>query len=170
MNLLIGTVLILSCIWDLKYRKIPNFLTFVLAAGGFVLSSLQGGLNGALLSLAGLFLGLMLLYFPFALGGMGGGDVKLLAALGACLGPSQLIFVFLGSAAAGGVFSLLAAAQAGALQPVWTSLKNRILYLALARRIEKEGRIGFNCQPIHVPYALAIGSGYLLFLLLGGGS
>jgi prepilin peptidase CpaA len=58
---------------------------------------------------AGWLLGLLLLLPYFALGGMGGGDVKLLAALGAWLGPWETFWLAMYAGIAGGVLGLIVA-------------------------------------------------------------
>jgi hypothetical protein len=48
-------------------------------------------------------LGLLLFFVPFALRGLGGGDVKLMAALGAWLGPTDVFWAAMYTGVAGGV-------------------------------------------------------------------
>jgi prepilin peptidase CpaA len=98
---------LIACGIDLKYRKIPNWLTLTtLGFGltGHALSGLWSGLD----ALGGCLTGLALLVIPFATGGIGGGDVKLLMALGALLGVHRVFWVFIYAGIAGGIFSLLA--------------------------------------------------------------
>jgi len=92
--------------WDLKTRRIPNFLTLGggLAGLGFQLGS--HGLPGFLDGLAGLGLGLILLMGPYLLGGMGAGDVKASAALGAWLGLRRAFSLFIYMGLWGGVIVL----------------------------------------------------------------
>jgi hypothetical protein len=54
----------------------------------------------------GWFIGALAFIVPFALGGLGGGDVKLLAAIGAWLGPAGAFWVALYAGVAGGVMAL----------------------------------------------------------------
>ena len=68
-------------------------------------------------SAGGWLLGIALFFPFFALGGLGGGDVKLLGALGAWLGPTAVFHVGLYSAIAGGVMASLVAFRAGYLDP-----------------------------------------------------
>jgi prepilin peptidase CpaA len=67
--------------------------------------------HGWLAAAGGLVLGLALGWPLFALGGWGGGDVKLLAALGAALGPAALVQVAIWMGVAGGALALVAAAR-----------------------------------------------------------
>jgi prepilin peptidase CpaA len=65
---------------------------------------------------------------PFALEGLGGGDVKLLGAIGAWLGPWQALWTGLYAGVAGGVMALAVALYSGylrqALANVWFLLQH----------------------------------------------
>ena len=78
----------IACGWDLRTRRIPQVLTLGGAIAGFAFHAATGGWQGGLGSLAGWFIGIAIFLAPFALGGLGAGDVKLLGALGAWLGPA----------------------------------------------------------------------------------
>lgn len=64
------------------------------------------GFTGFLQGIFGLCLGIALLFIPFALGGMGGGDVKMMGAVGAFLGPNVFVS-FLYTAILGGIWALI---------------------------------------------------------------
>ena len=59
---------------------------------------------------------------PFALRGLGGGDVKLLAALGAWVGPTDVIWVALYTGVAGGLLALATALANGYLRTALTNV------------------------------------------------
>ncbi len=153
---------------DLRFRKVPNWLTFAMAITGILFQAVDRGISGFQESLLGLALGILLLYIPFALGGMGGGDVKLLGATGALVGPAILLKVFLASAIFGGIFSVFEIIRKKSWGRTFQSLKNRILHLFLTGRAVSESEIDFSVSPIHIPYALAMGCGYLWIYFLGG--
>ena len=96
---------LVACAWDLRTRRIPNWLTFGAAAAGFVALTTTSGAAGFLNSLAGWVCGAALFFPWFALRGMGAGDVKLLAAFGAWLGPAETLQLALYAALAGGVLA-----------------------------------------------------------------
>jgi prepilin peptidase CpaA len=78
---------------DLRWRRIPNWLTYPAAPIAVVLHAIAGRWPEAKLSLEGLALGLGLL-LPFVLlRSLGGGDWKLVGALGAFFGPKSLLVV-----------------------------------------------------------------------------
>jgi prepilin peptidase CpaA len=94
-------------VWDLKSRRIPNYLTFggALAGLGFQLGC--QGFPGLLDGLAGLGLGFILLLVPYLLGGMGAGDVKGAAALGAWLGLQRSFVLLVYTGICGGLIILV---------------------------------------------------------------
>jgi len=116
-------VAIVAAAWDLKTRRIPNFLTFGAAIVAVLVHLYLSGLAGGGWSIAGWLVGVAFFLPFFALGGMGAGDVKLLAALGAWLGPGPAMWVALFSLIAGGVLGLVVALGYGywtqALANIW---------------------------------------------------
>ncbi|HBX24062.1 MAG TPA: prepilin peptidase [Desulfotomaculum sp.] len=91
---------------DLKLRKIPNWLTFSLAAAGLVGSFWLFGWEGALASAKGWLAGIGIFLLPFLLGGMGGGDVKMMGAIGAFNGAVFVLEAALLTALYGGLMAL----------------------------------------------------------------
>ena len=107
---------------DVRWRRIPNVLTFGAAAVGLAFHTASGGLPGAGFSASGWAVG-ALLFFPFfALGGMGAGDVKLVACLGAWLGPGTVLWVALFAAIAGGLIAVMVALGRGYLLKAFSNL------------------------------------------------
>ena len=102
--------------FDIRTRRIPNPLTLCAALAGLLFHFATSGAAGAQLSAGGWVTGLLLLLPFFALGGMGGGDVKLVAALGAWLGPTQTFWLVIYAGLAGGVLGLITAVAHGYLR------------------------------------------------------
>src|SRR6185436_20859653 len=86
-TLVVLSVAMVACVTDIRSRRIPNVLTFGAAVAAVLFPGATAGTSGLLVALGGWVVGLLLFLPFFALGGMGGGDVKLLAALGAWIGP-----------------------------------------------------------------------------------
>lgn len=95
----------LAAAWDLGTRKIPNWLTFPTIALGLVLNLVGAGLPGLRNAVLGTVAGTALLLAPFAVGGLGAGDVKMLAAVGALNGAAFAFRAFLYGAVAGGLIA-----------------------------------------------------------------
>ena len=105
---LLAAMLLACCWWDLKTRTIPNWLNLAIALGAiaFWVSVGLPVWPEVALRVAVAFVTFWVFAAAFAMGAMGGGDVKLIAALALWL-PWQavLVLVFLMSIA-GGVLTL----------------------------------------------------------------
>jgi prepilin peptidase CpaA len=102
---LFASFLSAAAILDLRTGKIPNVLTYLAMVTALAVYGATQGLSGLGFSAAGLGLGLAMLIVPYAMGGMGAGDVKLMAAVGAALGPRGVFNAFLFAALAGGLYA-----------------------------------------------------------------
>ena len=112
-----------SSVSNIRYRRIPNWLTLGGVVTGVALNSVPyQGLPGLKLSLAGrgvAFGSYMLLYLVRS---MGAGDVKLMAAIGAMVGFRDWFGIFLVTALIGGVAGIaLVAARGRLLRTFWES-------------------------------------------------
>jgi prepilin peptidase CpaA len=96
---------------DLRVRRVPNAMTFGIAALGLALAAFRPTGVGVVSALAGLAVGLALMLPAHIIGAMGAGDVKLLAAFGTLLGPGRTGMAFLYTAIAGGAIALIVAAR-----------------------------------------------------------
>jgi len=126
-GILLIAVLGIAVITDLRYRKIPNWLTFSAMAMGLAYQTGMDGWGGSLFSLKGLGLGMALFSIPYLMGGMGAGDVKLLGAVGAFLGPQGVFGVFLYTTLVGGLYAVVLLLFHGffteTVRRYWTILK-----------------------------------------------
>ena len=119
---------VIACVTDVTSRRVPNVLTATAVIAGLAAHALLPGGHGMLLALAGLAVGLAV-YFPiFALGGMGGGDVKLMAALGTWIGGSAIVWTALYGAVAGGVMAIGVAVAHGYLRQALSNIGGLMLF------------------------------------------
>ncbi len=103
----------LCAMYDLRIGRIPNKITFSCIFAGFAINAWCYGLVGLRDWFYGMVAGALLLMIPFALGGMGAGDVKMLAAIGALNGSKFVFHVFLYGALIGGALSLFTVFKMG---------------------------------------------------------
>jgi prepilin peptidase CpaA len=117
---------IVACITDVRSARIPNALTFSGVITGLLFHTFAPSGAGFAASGEGCLVGLAVFFLPFALGGLGAGDVKLLAALGAWLGPTDIVWSAVYTAIAGAALSLAVAIACGyvrtALSNIWMLL------------------------------------------------
>jgi prepilin peptidase CpaA len=145
--------LLLICISDTLYTKIPNLLTCSVAVVGFI-------------SVLGLALGLGLFLWPFLAGGMGAGDVKALAGLGALLGPGAIFQVFLYTAFVGGVMAIVQYLFSRQLLSKIASWWAALLTFAGTRKVGDLLPVSVQ-EKLKFPYATAIAFGYYAFIVWG---
>ena len=97
-------LLIVGMFMDLRYRRLPNWLTLPTIVVGIVIKVWGHGLNGALDAIGGVLFAFVFL-LPFVYGGLGGGDLKFLAAIGALKGFQFVLWSALYGAVLGGLVS-----------------------------------------------------------------
>jgi prepilin peptidase CpaA len=114
-EILLGILVAVAAYFDIRFRRIPNWLVLSGIVAGLTWNSLSpGGFSlgdpGLLHAGKGLGLG-FLLYFPlFLIRGRRAGDVKLLAAVGSITGPGNCFWVFILTAVLGGAIALVVVA------------------------------------------------------------
>ncbi len=93
-SIIILLISLLGSIFDVKYRKIPNWLNFGTVALALIYHAIHMNLHGALQALLGCIVGIAALFIPYLMGGMGAGDVKLLGAIGSIVGLKNVLWIF----------------------------------------------------------------------------
>ena len=141
-----GLVGLSASIEDLARRTISNWIVLAALVAGVGCQVFAQGWIGIGYGLAGAATGFGVFMIFYALGGMGGGDVKLMAGFGAMLGASRLLQAAFWTALTGGLMA------AG------------VLGFAAARRRLTPGKQD-EARPASIPYAPAIALGVWLTLL-----
>ncbi|MDI3295863.1 A24 family peptidase [Janthinobacterium tructae] len=174
---LLAVLLLLAVYHDVRSRRIPNRLVLAGALAGLLLNTLlppgaglltaAPGALGFWPALGGLALGLALLMPMYAIKALGAGDVKLMAMVGAFVGPQTVFFCLLSSLLAGGVLALAVAAFHGTLRQVASNSYQLVLNSLMRAIATQRPDIDALAKPSgQLPYAIAIASGTLLYLLL----
>jgi len=155
---------IVGSVFDVKSRRIPNFVTFPAILLGLSMHLVQGGWSHLLSALAaGTICGLVFLVFYLA-GGMGAGDVKLIFAVGCIAGLSHVAYLLVLTAISGGVMAVGVALVRGRLQQ---TLMNVALLTSHHTRqgLRPHSELNLsNAHTVRLPYALAIAGGSILTL------
>lgn len=94
-----------ATVWDVRSRRIPNWLVFPFLIAGIAVSTITKGWSGLTYSVFGILTAALLLGLLHMFAGMGMGDVKLCAAMGAWIGPHQLLFAVVFMGLAGGIIA-----------------------------------------------------------------
>ena len=106
---LLVAIVTVSAVIDLRTRTVPHWVwisTLVVATARVATGSLDWRAAGW-----GLLVGIAFFTLAYAVGGFGGGDVKLLGALGAALGLLGFVNLLVYVAISGGLLALIAIAR-----------------------------------------------------------
>ena len=150
--------LVTAAITDIRYARIPNWLTVSLAGFGLVVNGWLYGWTGFFWSVQGLGLGIGCLLFFYIKGGMGAGDVKLLGAIGAVIGPVHIFPAFLAAVILGGVYSVGMMISIGGGRYSWDRLLAFLITLKLTRTLPAPAS---STEP-KLRYALVLGLGTIM--------
>lgn len=108
-----------AVIFDLKKRKVPNFLIVAGLILGMICQLYTSGIQGLGVFVGNVVFPILILYLLFLIRALGAADIKLFSMIGGCTGFSFLIQCIIISFIIGAVFSLL------------QMLRNRNLYFRL---------------------------------------
>jgi prepilin peptidase CpaA len=115
---ILGALAIVAALYDLRFRRIPNWLTGSGWLAGMTAQGVLNGWPGLQEALLGSLLGFGVYLALYALRAMGGGDVKLMAAVGAFTGPREWFVVFVLASLIGGAVAVVAVLTKGELTRV----------------------------------------------------
>ena len=162
-------VVLAAAVYDVRSRRIPNWITVSGVALGLGLNSfLYRGLPGLLFALKGLALGFGLYFLLYALHAMGAGDVKLMAAVGALVGWEDWFGIFIVTAILGGI-------MAGLVMVMRGRIKKTVWNLGYILGEMKHGRAAYvtreeldvkSPKSVGLPHGAVIAVGTVFFLAL----
>ena len=144
---------------DVRFHRIPNWLTLPALLAALLASPWAGATSGPLEAVLGAALGFALLVGPYALGGMGAGDVKALMVLGAWLGPETTLGASAWAVIAGGVFGLIVLTLRGELISYKQRWGRTLIGSLKLRRIYYEPPTAGSIASGGIPFAAAIAVG-----------
>lgn len=154
-----------ACIQDVRFRKIPNRITFSVMAIALAHHSLSGGFYGFASSVTGLLLGMGIFFIPYLFGIMGAGDAKFMGAVGAVLGPVDLLTVAVLATLSGGIYAVTVMVVNHRYGLNFISR----LHITFTSLLRFRKYVPFGPEPgrgISIPYAVPIAMGTALHLTL----
>jgi prepilin peptidase CpaA len=153
-------LLIVAAAQDMRHRKIRNWLTLSLVLGGITQSMTASHTVEPMQSLMGIAVGFTLTFVLFALGALGGGDVKLMAGVGAWVGPVVALQVFMLASIAGMIIVLVQCAWNGRLRMLFRN--SALLAVNLVHTadlgVHHVSETGKSCRSVDrpLPYAVPV--------------
>ncbi len=159
-------ILTIAAYIDWKDHRVPNWLTFSACLCGLLFHTLMNGMDGFTAAIIGTSVGIATLIIPYALNGMGAGDVKLMASVGAWVGAAATFQAFFWIAIIGGLMGLYSIIRSGQAK----------------KRIQTVGRAGVNLFHFHhldvgnsegtptkilLPYGVPIAFGFYAYFIFG---
>lgn len=156
----------IGAVYDVRSRRVPNFVTLPAIAFGLLLHFTLGGWRqlGSAAS-AGLICGLIFLVFHVA-GGMGAGDVKLITAAGCIAGLPLIGHLLILTSLAGGVMAIGFALYRRQLRETIMNVGALAIHHKTAGLTPHPEFNVSNARTLRLPYALAIAAGSALSLCL----
>lgn len=166
-NILLLIILLICTVTDIKSRKILNIVTFPAILIGFLFYLYTNGYEGFLFSGKGFLVGLGVLFIPFAMGGIGAGDVKLMAAIGTMKGAFFVFYAFLYAAIVGGIIALFILIRRKDVKGFFARITNSLLLLSFNKSKDSIQVSKKDLAP-SFPYGVAIALGTVAMLLMEG--
>jgi len=150
---------------DLRWRRIPNWLTIPALLIGVIANTVLAGWSGLKTSLLGAALGLALL-LPFVLlRSLGAGDWKLAGALGAFTGPGLLVDLLLASILVAGVMAVVLVIYKGRMRQTVRNIGHILVSLVTFRLPGTQVSLD-NPDSLKIPYGVALAFTVVLYGVL----
>jgi prepilin peptidase CpaA len=166
---LLLAVLLGAAVYDVRYRRIPNWLSVGGVLVGLALNTFlyQGG-PGLRFALSGMAAGFGVYFVLYALRAMGAGDVKLMAAVGAIVGWHDWVGIFLITAILGGMMALILVALRGRVKKTFWNVSFIISEMKSGRPayMGKEELDVRSPKALGLPHGAVIAVSSIFFLAL----
>jgi len=167
-QMLLGILVAVAAVFDIRYRRIPNWLVLAGIIVGFSWNVYSSGWTGLLRAAEGLGLGFVL-YFPlYLIRARGAGDVKLLAAVGAITGPGNCFLIFILTAILGGIIALILLLIRGRLRKTLFNvgwMLEDLIHLRAPYKSTEELDVTSN-KGMRLPHGAMIAVGVLAFIYI----
>lgn len=168
-ELVLLILILAAAVFDVRYRRIPNWLTVGGVVLGVALNTAIGRPEAGLgFAMEGLALGFGIYLALYAVHAMGAGDVKLMAAVGAFAGPTNWFGIFLVTAIAGGIMAFLLAILRGRLKRTFWNVGFILSEMRHARpaHLGREELDVRSPKSLGLPHGAVIAIGTIFFLAI----
>ncbi|MGD0775177.1 MAG: A24 family peptidase [Candidatus Solibacter sp.] len=162
-------MLLTAAVFDVLYRRIPNWLTVTGALLGIAMNTLIGPPQaGLVFSLVGLAVAFGIYAAFYALRAMGAGDVKLMAAIGALVGWQRWFGIFFVTALIGGVMAIILVVARGRLKRTFFNVSFILSEMKSGRPayLKNEELDVKNKKALGLPHAAVIAVSTVFYLAL----
>jgi prepilin peptidase CpaA len=164
------TLVTVAAAFDIRSRRIPNWLTAAGVVLGVALNTFQSPIwTGLRFSLTGLLLALVIYMALYALRAMGAGDVKLMAAIASLVGWQNWTAIFLITALIGGAAALVLVASRGRVRKTLWNVTFILSEMKSGRPayIKNEELDVRSPEAVGLPHGDVIAVGTAVFLAIG---
>jgi prepilin peptidase CpaA len=168
--ILLVLLVLTAAVFDIRSRRIPNWLTLSGIVLGFALNALLAypfPLDGVKHAGLGMLFAFAVYFVLYLIHAMGAGDVKLMAAIGAILAsPSNWFRLFIVVALIGGIFALVLLLAKGRLRKTFWNVAFLMNELGHARApfMTREELDVKSPKAVTLPHGFTIAVGCLVFL------
>ncbi len=171
---LLLAIVFTAAVYDIRFRRIPNWLTLTGILLGFALNILvvyyERPLQGVKYSAIGMVCAFAVYFIFYLIHAMGAGDVKLMAAVGTIVAnPWNWFGIFIATALIGGIFALVLLLARRRLQKTaWNVafLLNEIGH-GRAPYMAREELDVKSPKSVKLPHGFTIAVGCLAFVIFG---
>jgi prepilin peptidase CpaA len=151
---------------DWRVHRIPNWLTMTGLFLGVTLHASIAGWRGALMSVEGVGLALVVLLPLVLMRALGAGDWKLMGGVGAFLGPWMFLFVLLASVLVSGLMAVFLMVQTKRVKETMRNLVVLIRgFFAFGLRAHPEISLD-NPSLLKLPFGVAAAFGTLIIFIV----
>lgn len=159
----------IAAVWDLRTRRIPNWLVLAGLVAGFGLNGFLFGLPGLATSGIGMLAAFGIYLVLYLLRAMGAGDVKFMAAVGSLVGWREWFHIFYAAVIIGAIAGLILAFTKGRLRRTLNNVGYIIWEIAHGRppHVRREDLDVKSEKALRLPHGASIAAG--IFILAGWG-
>lgn len=165
LNLGVVLVTAIGAFTDFRSARLPNSLTYSALAMALLLRGALMGWPGLKSGAIGIAIAGGLFCVLFAMGAMGGGDMKMMAAVGAWVGSAHVVTVIVVIALAGGVLALISTILNGHLLRTLRNIVQLVMY-RLSSGLQPHPEMNVQVpSSARIPFGVAIAMGTLFCAL-----